>query len=138
MAGIILARSERISESFHGRDLFAPVAAKLANGENVDGSPLEPTNMVGFGSAPDRNRVIYLDHFGNAMTGVKGKDVRDDTLLVIKGKSVRYARTFCEVPVGTAFWYRNSVGLVEFAVNCGSAAGLLDLELGMPFEIHHL
>ncbi|MEJ2424284.1 MAG: SAM-dependent chlorinase/fluorinase, partial [Candidatus Thiodiazotropha sp.] len=41
------------------------------------------------------------------------------------------ARTFSEVPQGAPFWYRNSLGLVELAVNRDSAASLLGLELGM-------
>jgi len=127
---------ERLSESFHGRDLFAPVAATLANGEAVKVSPLKIEEMTGFTSPLERNRIIYIDHFGNAVTGVKAEDVEDGTIITIHGKALRYARTFSEVPVGESFWYRNSMGLVEFAVNCGSVASLLDLELGMPLELY--
>lgn len=127
-------RPEKLSESFHGRDLFAPVAAKLAAGEAVEQSPLEIEEMVGSASPFDRNRIIYLDHFGNAITGLEGDDIEDDAIITINGKSLRYARTFSEVPVGESFWYRNSMGLVECAVNCGSAASSLGLELGMALQ----
>ena len=132
---VIEWRPEGLSESFHGRDLFAPAAAKLANGEPVKRSLLNREDIAGFHSIPDRKRIIYLDHFGNAMTGVIADAVDDNTLISINGRSMRYARTFSEVPVGELFWYRNSLGLVEVAVNCGSAASLLDLELGARVRV---
>jgi formylglycine-generating enzyme required for sulfatase activity len=46
-----------------------------------------------------------------------------------------YARTFSEVSAGQGFWYRNSMGLVELVVNCGSIVQLLNLELGMQTEL---
>lgn len=124
---------ERLSDSFHGRDLFAPVAARLANGEAVTGSPLAPQDLVGFDAPVDGNRVIYIDHYGNAITGIRDEAVEDDRVFYIGCIELRYARTFTEVPVGQGFWYRNSLGLVEFAVNRGSAANLLGLEVGIPF-----
>ena len=130
-------RPERLSESFHGRDLFAPVAAKLANGEEVEASPLHVEEMVGFDSLIDRNQIIYLDHFGNAMTGLDAETIDEGTVVSVNGHALRHARTFSEVPAGDPFWYRNSIGLIELAVNCGSAAGLLDLALGMSFELLH-
>ncbi|MDN5869298.1 MAG: SAM-dependent chlorinase/fluorinase, partial [Nitrococcus sp.] len=55
---------------------------------------------------------------------------------VIAGKPVRAARTFADVTPGTAFWYCNSIGLVEIAVNQGSAARRLGLQVGdsLPFQ----
>jgi S-adenosylmethionine hydrolase len=128
-------RPERLSESFHGRDLFAPVAARLANGEEVAGSPLKPQEMVGFDSPLDGKRIIYIDHYGNAITGIKAEQVKVDQVFLIHGSALHYARTFTEVSVGQAFWYRNSMGLVELAINCGSAASLLNLKLGMPIAL---
>lgn len=128
-------RPERLSESFHGRDLFAPVAARLANGEEVQGSPLKPQEMVGFDSPLDGKRIIYIDHYGNAITGIKAEQVKTDRVFLIHGSALHYARTFIEVSVGQAFWYGNSMGLVEFAINCGSAASLLNLKLGMPIAL---
>jgi S-adenosylmethionine hydrolase len=131
----ILWRPERLSESFHGRDLFAPVAAKLAKGERVAGSPLKPHEIVGYDASPPHNRVIYIDHYGNAITCIDANQIHDNTIIKISGSALHYARTFSEVSVGQPFWYRNSMGLVEFAVNCGSAARLLKLDLGMPIEL---
>ncbi len=128
-------RPDRLSDSFHGRDLFAPVAARLANNEDVDSRPLEIEEMVGFDTSFKHNQIIYFDHFGNAMTGIRAGEIDEQRVISVNGRSLRYARTFSEASVGEAFWYKNSNGLVEFAVNCGSAASLLDLALGMPFEL---
>jgi S-adenosylmethionine hydrolase len=125
----------RLSNTFHGRDLFAPAAAKLATGKEVAGSPLLPHEMVGYDSIPDSKRIIYIDSYGNAMTGISAEDARADKVFSVKGATLHYARTFSEVPAGQAFWYHNSMGIVEFAVNCGSAATLLNLELGMPVDL---
>jgi S-adenosylmethionine hydrolase len=135
MVEAITWRPARLSNSFHGRDLFAPVAAQLANGQEVEGRPVKPDDLVGFNRSQDANRLIYLDHYGNAITGIEGKNVSDNQVFTLRSEDLRYARTFEEVPVGQAFWYRNSMGLVEFAVNRGSAAKQLKLELGMSIEL---
>jgi S-adenosylmethionine hydrolase len=129
-------RPERLSDSFHGRDLFAPVAAKFANGEKVKGKRLNRKELIGIRSDLDRNRIIYLDHFGNAITGVTAAAVNESTKIVLNGRLLGYARTFSEVAVGESFWYVNSMGLVEIAVNRGSAASLHDLKLGMSMDLY--
>ncbi|MEJ2622487.1 MAG: SAM-dependent chlorinase/fluorinase [Candidatus Thiodiazotropha sp.] len=121
-------RPQRLSDSFHGRDLFAPVAAKLAIGEAVSGTPLSPRELVEYDLAFDNNRVIYIDNYGNALTGIDGRDISDDKVISVNGATLRYARTFSEVPVGQPFWYRNSNNLLEIAVNRGNASQLLNLE----------
>lgn len=125
-------RPHRLSDSFHGRDLFAPVAARLAAGEAVEGTPFKPEKMVGYATNIEENRIIYIDHYGNAMTGINAQDIRDDQVCSVNGTRLHYARTFSEVPDGQPFWYRNANGLVELAVNRGSATRLLALEMGMP------
>ncbi len=62
-------RPRRLSASFHGRDLFAPVAAKLAGGEVPEHSPW---TLVDTGEWPEElPEIIYIDHYGNAMTGIR-------------------------------------------------------------------
>jgi S-adenosylmethionine hydrolase len=128
-------RPLRLSETFHGRDLFAPVAAKLATGKEVEGSPLTAQEMVGFDSSFDDNRIIYIDHYGNAMTGINAGAISDDTIFSVNGIELHYARTFSVVPAGQAFWYRNSIELVEIAVNRGSAVRSLGLESGTQVSL---
>jgi S-adenosylmethionine hydrolase len=130
----IVWRPERLSASFHGRDLFAPVAAQVAMDNVPEGWLLRVPGLsvdLGAGELPE---IIHIDHYGNAMTGIRGSAVRRDAELVINGHRLRYARVFSAVARGDAFWYENSQGLVEVAVNQGSAAENLKLSVGMPIQ----
>lgn len=118
----------RLSASFHGRDLFAPVAAALAMGETIPTAPLK-THVPGADWPDDLPHVIYFDDFGNAITGMNADRLGDRALLV-GGRRLPRGRTFCDYPEGMAFWYANSSGLAEIAVNKGSAKIILDLEPG--------
>jgi len=64
-------------------------------------------------SADDLAEVIYIDHYGNALTGMRAFNVPQDTPLAVGAVRIPPARVFAEVPTGQAFWYENSVGLVE-------------------------
>lgn len=118
------------SDSFHGRDIFAPVAAMLERQEWRPEilSPIECLDVML--DAHGVEKVIYIDHYGNAMTGVSGKNIDDTAVLNLGETSFTYARVFSEVLVGDAFWYRNSIGLVEIAMNCRSAAQVLNIRAG--------
>ncbi len=125
-------RPERLSDSFHGRDLFAPVAAMLALGRPVASSPVAVAELVR-PDDPDRvAEIIYCDHYGNAMTGIDAADLTDDAVLHAGEGRFRRARTFAEVPVGAGLWYCNSLGLAEIAVNQGDAAALFGLTVATP------
>jgi S-adenosyl-L-methionine hydrolase (adenosine-forming) len=123
---------EPLSSSFHGRDLFAPVAARLAAGGVPSGwlRPLDALS-VDFGGG-DLGEVIYVDHYGNAMTGLRGGRVSREAHLAAGGRHLRYARVFSEADCTVPFWYENSQGLVEIAMNRGSAARGLGLAVGTP------
>jgi S-adenosylmethionine hydrolase len=123
-------RPEPLSATFHGRDLFAPVAAKIATQSLLDGwlQPLSAPN-VQF-EADDLPRVIYLDHYGNAWTGLRGEAAETTRVLSVAGRQLVHARTFSEVEKGTPFWYVNSSGMVEIAVNRASAVTQLGLKVG--------
>lgn len=128
-------RPENLSASFHGRDLFAPIAAAIAGGAFPKDKlmPIEQLD-VRLG-AEDLFEVIYLDHYGNAMTGLRADTLTHDAKLEVNGQVLQYARTFSAVPEAAAFWYENSVGLVEIAVSCGSAAKQLELAMGQALEV---
>jgi S-adenosylmethionine hydrolase len=121
------------SASFHGRDVFAPVAARLARGVAVAAEPLEVAALELPEWSDDLFRVVYIDRFGNALTGVRADALDSAAALQLNGRVLRPARTYAEVPPGTAFWYANSSGLVEFAVNRGRACDVLQLEVGTTF-----
>lgn len=128
-------RPERLSASFHGRDWFAPAAARLIQGEALDLSPLDPQALVGMDWPDERAVIVYVDRFGNLMTGLRAASVDPDAAILLAGRRLKRARTFCEVGLGEAFWYENSLGLVEIAVNQGRADRLLGLEVGDPIAI---
>jgi S-adenosylmethionine hydrolase len=128
-------RPERLSASFHGRDLFAPVAAMLALGmatpEQLGGVvPFLPRDWP-----DDLARIVYLDRYGNAMTGIRSISLGSEALILIKGHTLRRARTFSDVLEGQCFWYENSSGLVELACNQDSLAAKLSLSPDDTLEI---
>lgn len=123
-------RPARLSTSFHGRDLFAPVAAAIALGR-------VPRDWLSVMRAPkvlldprDLARVIYVDHYGNAMTGLRAAGLGPKARLGAAGRRLARAGTFGDARAGSAFWYENSLGLVEVAANGTSAARKLGLRVG--------
>jgi S-adenosylmethionine hydrolase len=83
----------------------------------------------------DLYEVIYIDHFGNAMTGIRASVLSKDRVLKVNGQSLKFARTFADVKVGQAFWYENANGLVELAVNQGRADALLGIRVSDPISL---
>jgi S-adenosylmethionine hydrolase len=127
-------RPEKISPSFHGRDLFAPAAAMLARGTRPAGNPHAPLRHPAW--PDDLAEIVYLDHYGNAMSGLRASTLATDTILsVAAGRRIARAETFSSVPPGAAFWYENSNGLAEIAVNRGRADRSLGLAIGSPIAI---
>jgi S-adenosylmethionine hydrolase len=120
-----------LSASFHGRDLFAPVAADLAMGRAVKGAPAPLA--VGDDLPDDLPRIVYVDRYGNAMTGLRAEVLGSERLRVA-GQLLERRRTFGDVPPGVAFWYPNANGLAEIAANQARAADLLGLGPGAPVE----
>jgi len=131
---IIEWRPEELSPSFHGRDLFAPVAATLARGDLPGSSrPYKGPDLSGWPA--DIASIIYIDGYGNAMTGWRFTTGLQKKILILNGhQHIKQADTFCGVPVGEALWYKNSCGLVEIAVNGGRADEKLDLNIGDGFR----
>ncbi|MBI5462605.1 MAG: SAM-dependent chlorinase/fluorinase [Gammaproteobacteria bacterium] len=123
-------RPDVLSRSFHGRDLFAPVAARIARGDAVPGVALDPAARTQESWPSDLAQVIYIDNFGNAMTGIRAEYLDEASLLETSGYLLRQAGTFSDVQPGTAFWYGNANGLVEIAVNQGRADRILGLHVG--------
>lgn len=120
------------SRSFHGRDVFAPIAAALARND-FPNAILTPVAGLGVGlGGDDLAEIIYIDHYGNAWTGLRADALPRDRKLVAAGRELAYAAVFGESPPRTAFWYANSSALVEVAIDQGSAAQALGLEIGMP------
>lgn len=127
-----------LSTSFHGRDLFAPVAARLAQGISVEAAgqcvsaALTPPGVW----PDDLPAIVYVDHYGNAMTGLRATALHPHSLLRLGGHHVAAAGTFSAVRQGHVFWYVNSVGLIEIAVNQGRVADLYpEITVGSAVQV---
>lgn len=122
-------RPQSLSASFHGRDLFAPFAGMIATGTAPEGA-LEAQPLEVELGADDVAEIIYIDHFGNAMTGLRAGTVARERCLVLGNRRLEHARVYSEVGAGEIFWYENSLGLVEVAANGASAAKKLRVRIG--------
>ncbi len=131
----IVWRPEKMSNSFHGRDLFAPVAAAICSQEYKSGPGIQADTLAGAEWPDDLAEIIYVDAFGNAITGIRSSSINNNRVLDLCGTPVKHARTFSDAPSGAVFWYENSMGLVEIAVNHGSASQLLDVDIGSQIDI---
>ena len=131
----IVWRPNGMSNSFHGRDLFAPIAALLAGGHHPD-DKLAPAERlaVEFGGG-DLGEVIYIDHYGNVITGLRAASISPATSLRAGGHTIEWAHTFADAPIDTPFWYENSIGLAEIALPLGSASARLELGIGERITI---
>jgi S-adenosyl-L-methionine hydrolase (adenosine-forming) len=120
-----------LSPSFHGRDLFAPIAARLARGEPLAALAQPARDEQASRDWPDDlAEIVYIDHYGNAMTGLRGTLLPSNAHLTIGGRRLARAATFSAVRSGEAFWYINANGLAEIAVNGDRADQALDLRIG--------
>jgi len=125
-----------ISSTFHGRDVFAPIAADIARGE-FPADKLAPIEALDVEfDAGDLARVIYIDHYGNAWTGVRA--VPTDARVSAAGERFQHSECFGRVGKGEGFWFINSVGLLELAVNRGNAAEAYGLTVGTPVQVQRL
>jgi S-adenosyl-L-methionine hydrolase (adenosine-forming) len=139
-------RLEPVSATFHGRDIFAPVAAALADGAPLDslGEPLDPAALrrlkipvaVIRGDGLELH-VLHHDTFGNVLLDGQidelarlGVAVGDEVEIRASGAVHRasVARTFADVQPGGLLLYQDGLGMLALAVNRGSAAELLGLE----------
>jgi hypothetical protein len=133
-----------VSSTFHGRDLFAPVAARLALGEPLGrlGSPATdwvrlPEPLVRrTGRHRLQGQVIAVDHWGNLVTSVTEGDlaqagIDSGATVRIGRRSIRgLSRTYADEKVGRPVALINSNGHLEIAVNCGRADALLGATRG--------
>jgi S-adenosylmethionine hydrolase len=122
-----------LSATFHGRDLFALAAARLVLGEPPSGPPTFPMRFADW--PDDLPEIVYVDHYGNAITGLRATELPADAGLEVAGWRIPRGRTFSDVPPGTPLWYENANGLAEIALNGGSAASVLGLAPGRTVRV---
>jgi hypothetical protein len=125
------------SASFHGRDVFAPVAADLAVGRPLDGArPIDAPALDRAAWPNDLGQVVYIDRYGNAVTGLRAANVGTAGAISVMGRNLRRCRTFADAAQGEAFCYTNANGLLEVALNGANAAENLCLQVGTPISIN--
>ncbi|WMW21536.1 S-adenosyl-l-methionine hydroxide adenosyltransferase family protein [Methanolobus mangrovi] len=135
-----------VSSTFQGRDIFAPVAAHISRGmdlEDIGNSTDEYIDLDFSGYVIEKDfieaKVIYVDKFGNIVTNIPQeqivKDVLKGTVLSIAGRQMPFLRTYGEVPKGRMLSLIGSHGFFEIAVNQGSASKLLHLNNGNEIRI---
>lgn len=83
----------------------------------------------------DFAEIVYTDRYGNALTGLRGAALAPEARLAAAGQIVAPAPVFSAVPRGAAFWYVNSNGLAEIAVNGGRADRTLGLRIGTAVTV---
>ncbi len=119
------------STTFHGRDIFAPVAAHLARGLNpstlgpqVADTVRLPWPQVSLEPGRIRGAVIYVDRFGNLVTNIPQEHLEGKFIKAVcfAGKRLSFKRTYAEVASGEPLALIGSDGLLEIAVSMDSAA----------------
>jgi S-adenosyl-L-methionine hydrolase (adenosine-forming) len=138
-----------VSSTFHGRDVFAPVAARLAGGAALAdaGTPADPGSLA----ALDLPRsavvdgvlvahVLYVDRFGNVQLDVEEPRLEVGGIYEVavapdRSERVRYVRTFADAGAGDLLLYEDAYRWLALAVNQGDAAGRLDLAVDDELRI---
>ncbi len=137
-----------ISNTFHGRDVFAYAAGQIAAGAAKPDDLADPVDsyMIPSWAAPEcrpdglHGRIIHVDRFGNLITDIAGEDLADHAGEkpfihagghVIKGLSPHYAAGFKERPLALI----NSSGMLEIAVRNGSAREITGTGRGSPVKV---
>jgi len=135
---LIWRPARKAADTFHGRDIMAPVAGMLASGQSPDGLGRQIDLPVLLDIAPVRppaksGRIIHIDHFGNATTNVARESLRSIHKLSVRvgrKKLGRFKRTYVDAAPGSPMALFGSSGLLEIAVRDGSAAKQLGLRVG--------
>lgn len=139
--GLSRHRLEPASATFHGRDIFAPVAAALAAGAPLAdaGEPIDPDDLVTLHMPLARAEAdeivahaVTIDRFGNVMLDVEHEELAAFGLrlghpMAVNGTRCVYATTFADVQPGEPLIYEDAYRTLALAVNRGSAAELLGL-----------
>lgn len=147
------ARLLPVSPTFHGRDIFSPVAASIAAGSSLShhGPELDPARLIQItlpkpfiGPGRIVAHASAVDRFGNIRLDCESKSMDEagfgfgNRLEIRVGESSQYAvagRTFADSQPGSLVVYRGSNGTLAIAANRGSAAAILDIEAGAEIEI---
>ena len=120
-----LPTPNRASSTFHGRDVFAPAAAQLANGVALTelGQPTEELVQLTIpGPNGDLGEVIHIDGYGNLVTNFPASAISSETSVFIATSEIAVLPYYAAVESGNALALIGSAGLLEISVRDGNAA----------------
>ena len=124
-----------VSQTFHGRDIFAPVAAHLAVGKPFDSIGPIVTGLISH-SSKQKPSILRVDKFGNLLTNVRRDQLGNAFVIRAGGVEIRrLLSSYAEAIPGEIFAIEGSAGLIELSVNLESAAKRLNLGRGAEFEV---
>lgn len=139
---------ETVSPTFHGRDIFAPVAAWLSTGEPPEHFGSERKELTAYRWAKPiaddegvQGWVMHIDRYGNLITNIPDSLIRQydpaSTFKIYVGNAIlkQISETFSEVPDGEAVALAGSSGMLEIAINKGHAAEMLGVVKGAPVSL---
>lgn len=135
-----------LSASFHGRDLFAPVAAHLANGVPLAqlGSPVHDPQRLNLPTPEPipngwRAHILHCDHFGNLATDLTRAETGSTALRVlISGQAIPFVNTFGDGQPGELIALFDSSDRLTLAVVNGNAAQRLNAAVGSSIEVYRI
>lgn len=143
------ASDDMISATFHGRDVFAPIAGKVASGSieiKTLGDVVHDLVMLDLPKPEIKKGVIsgvisYIDQFGNAITNISKTElglfaIRSSAYVVIKGIRISLKTTFADVEAGQPLTYVGSNGFLEVGMNQRNAANELKLAIGASVRFY--
>ena len=129
----------QVSSTFHGRDVFAPVAAHISRGISIEEvgpriDPIlkteQPEAVTGEGGVIS-GRVIHIDRFGNLVTNIPPEMLPGSFRLKVNGTVIAEKRQcYSDGPGGTPFLIVGSAGFLEISVYRGSARTATDADVG--------
>ena len=132
----IMITDEPVSKTFHGRDIFAPVAARIALNLENNFESFRFKYFVGTDWPDNLFEIIYIDHYGNAVTGiVLSKPCDTNQEFLIDGKKIKFNEAFFSANENECFWFCNSSNLLEIAAKQASAKNILKLSIGTKIKI---
>jgi len=145
---------KRVSRTFHGRDIFSPAAAHLANGvEPSEFGPIIQDPVKPSFSAPNiqeetiMGEVIHIDGFGNIITNISEKNLKAvgisegmDFSVQLNGEQLilKLCSSYGEVPRNAFLSIIGGTGFLEISVNQGNASEILGVKTGVPVVLRHL
>jgi S-adenosyl-L-methionine hydrolase (adenosine-forming) len=134
-----------VSSTFHGRDVFAPVAAHLSSGVKPEELGRGISDPVSFGEPEPRlfeggieGEVIHIDRFGNLVTNITPGDLPASYNVEINGRIIeKQVDHYAGAREGEMFSITGSAGFLEISVREGSAANALDAQPGLKVIVRH-